>query len=184
VSDSDRDDLTETTITTKRVYEGRVLSLRVDEVQMPSGRRTTREVVEHHGAVAAVPLTADGEVLMVRQWRYAVGAATLEIPAGTLEPGETAEQCIRRELVEEIGHRAGRIEPMVEFYVSPGYSNELIRLFLATELTPESAEADEDEELRVVVVHLAEALEMCRSGELRDGKTIAALLCVADRLGR
>lgn len=183
MSESDHDDLAETTISTKRIYEGRVLSLRVDEVQMPGGRRTTREVVEHRGAVAAVPLTAENEVLMVRQWRYAVGGATLEIPAGTLEPGETAEECIRRELVEEVGHRAGRLEPLVDLYVSPGYSNELIRLFLATELTAESAEADEDEELRVVAVPLAEALEMCRLGELRDGKTIAALLCAADRLG-
>lgn len=173
----------ETTVSSKRVYEGRVLSLRVDEVQLPSGRRTTREVVEHPGAVAAVPLTSAGQVLMVRQWRYAVAGPTLEIPAGTLEPGESAEDCVLRELIEEIGHRAGSIEPLVDMYVSPGYSDELIRLFLATELTPERAQADLDEELRVVTVPLSKTLDMCRSGALRDGKTIAGLLCAALALG-
>ena len=183
MTDRDDDDLAETTVSSRHLYEGRVLSLRVDEVQMPSGRQTTREVVEHRGAVAAVPLTDGDDVLFVRQWRYAVGQATLELPAGTLEPGESPEECLRRELVEEIGQAAGSVEPLVSLFVSPGYSNEMIHLFIATDLTPQTAEADEDEELRVVKLPLARALEMCHSGELRDGKTIAGLLCAASRLG-
>lgn len=179
MSDRQYASLVETTLSSRRIYEGRVLNLRVDEVALPSGRRTTREVVEHPGAVAAVPLTSEGQVLLVRQWRYAVGGPTLEIPAGTLEPGESAEDCILRELIEEIGHRAASIEPLVDMHVSPGYSDELIRLFLATELTAESAQSDVDEELCVVAVSLAESLDMCRSGALRDGKTIAGLLCAA-----
>jgi len=183
VKDRSDDCLAERTLSTRRIYEGRVLNLRVDEVQLPSGRHSTREVVEHRGAVAAVPLTAEDRVLLVRQWRYAVGECPLEIPAGTLEPGESAEECIDRELAEEVGYRARSIEPLLDMYVSPGYSDELIRLFLATDLIPRNAQADEDEELRVVEVPLAQALEMCHSGELRDGKTIACLLCAAARLG-
>jgi len=119
----------------------------------------------------------------VRQWRHAVGQATLELPAGTLEPGEDPEECMRRELVEEVGHRAGSLERLVSLFVSPGYSNEMIHLFLATDLAPETAAADEDEDLRMVEIPLEEALEMCDAGELRDGKTIAGLLCAAARLG-
>jgi len=182
VTRRDHDDLVETTLSTRRIYEGRVLNLRVDEVRMPSGRCTTREVVEHRGAVAAVPLAGDNVVFLVRQWRYAVGQATLELPAGTLEPDESPEQCIRRELVEEIGQRAGSIEPLVSLFVSPGYSNEMIHIFLATDLTPETAQADEDEDLRVIQMPLAQALGMCEAGELRDGKTVAGLLCAAAKL--
>jgi len=182
VTEREHDDLAETTVDSQRIYEGRVLNLRVDEVRMPSGRRTTREVVEHRGAVAAVALTSDGKVFLVRQWRYAVGGATLELPAGTLEAGESPEQCIHRELIEEIGQRAGSIEPLVSLFVSPGYSNEMIHLFVATDLTPQTAQADEDEDLRVIRMPLAQALKMCEAGEVRDGKTVAGLLCAAAKL--
>ena len=182
MTDPEHQDLAETTLSTRRIYEGRVLNLRVAEVCMPSGRCTTREVVEHRGAVAAVPLASDNEVFLVRQWRYAVGQATLELPAGTLEPDESPQECIRRELVEEIGQRAGSIEPLVSLFVSPGYSNEMIHIFLATDLTPQTAQADEDEDLRVIRMPLAQALEMCEAGEVRDGKTVAGLLCAAAKL--
>ncbi len=176
------DRLRETTLSSEAIYKGRVIDLRVDEVELPDGRRSTREIVTHRGAVAAVAL--DGaEVLLVRQWRHATGEALLEIPAGTLEEGEAPEDTVRRELVEEIGHRAGRIEHLADLYVAPGYSSEVIRIYLATELRPERAEADADENIEVVRLALDDAVQRSRAGEFRDGKTTAGLLLAAARLG-
>ncbi|MGC9317220.1 MAG: NUDIX domain-containing protein [Armatimonadota bacterium] len=176
--------LMERTLDSERVFSGKVVGLRVDHVKLPGGRRSTREVVEHRGAVAAVPLTAEGEVLMVRQWRHPVGEVLLEIPAGTLEPDERPEETMRRELVEETGHGAGRIEHLADLYTAPGYSAELICIYLATELQAEAGQADPDEQIEVVRVAFDEALRRCRSGELRDSKTVAGLLLAARRLER
>src|SRR2546422_2658027 len=104
----------------RRIYEGRVISLRTDDVELPSGQRAAREIVEHRGAVAMVPLI-NGDVMLVRQFRAAVGRALLEIPAGSLEPGESVESCLQRELAEEIGIRAGRTEHLITVYPSPGF---------------------------------------------------------------
>jgi len=176
------DDLRETTLASEAIFEGKVVSLRVDEVALPGGGRSSREIVGHRGAVAAVAL--DGEdVLLVRQWRHPVGEALLEIPAGTREVGEAPEETMRRELEEEIGRRAGRIEPLADLFVAPGYSTELIHLYLATELTVSSADADADENIEVVRMPWREALRRCRAGELRDAKTAAAVLLAAARLG-
>ncbi len=177
-----RERLQETTIESETVFAGRLVSLRVDRVALPGGGTATREIVEHPGAVAAVALEGE-DVLLVRQWRHPAGEALLEVPAGTLEPGEEPEETMRRELAEEIGRRAGRIEHLSDFYVAPGYSSELIRLYLATELAPAGAEADADEHIEVVRLPLAEAVARCRSGELRDGKTVAALLLAVARVG-
>lgn len=174
--------LQETTIASETVFAGRLVRLRVDRVALPGGGAATREIVEHPGAVAAVALDGD-DVLLVRQWRHPAGEVLLEIPAGTLEPGEAPEETIRRELAEEIGRRAGRIEHLIDFYVAPGYSSELIRLYLAAELAPASGDADADENIEVVRLPLAEALALCRAGTLRDGKTVAALLLAIARLG-
>jgi len=173
--------LQETTIASRTVFTGRLLRLRVDEVTLPGGGSSTREIVEHPGAVAAVALEGE-DVLLVRQWRHPAGEVLLEIPAGTLEPGEEPEATVRRELVEEIGRRAGRVEHLMDFYVAPGYSSELIRLYLATELEAASGETDTDENIEVVRVPLAEAVARCRAGALRDGKTVTALLLAAARL--
>lgn len=175
-------DLRETTLSTRRIYQGRVVSLRVDEVELPGGRRSTREIVEHPGAVGAVALTDAGEVLLVRQWRHPVGEVVLEIPAGTRDQDETDEQCMSRELAEEVGHSPGRLESLASVYVSPGYSNESIHLFLATELTEAQAPADFDEAIHVIALPLHEALVMCRDGRIRDGKTVAGLLLAAERV--
>ncbi len=179
MSDERIDELRETTVSSTRVFDGRVIRLRVDDVELPDGRRSQREIVEHRGAVGAVPLTDDGQVLMVRQWRHAVGEAILEIPAGTREPSESAEACMRRELIEEVGHEAAEMRFLAEVYVSPGYSGESIHLFLATGLTPRTGQPDEDENIRVEPVALSEALAMCRDGRIRDGKTVVGLLLAA-----
>ncbi|HUS79666.1 MAG TPA: NUDIX hydrolase [Armatimonadota bacterium] len=184
MADDAAEELRERTIATRRVYEGRVVKLRVDQVELPGGRRSEREVIEHAGAVGAVALTDDWHVLLVRQWRYAVDQALLEIPAGTREPGESPEECMRRELVEEVGHRAGAMRFLAEVYVSPGYSAESIHLFLATDLQARTAAADYDENIEVVALPLDEALAMCRDGRIHDGKTVAGLLLAGDLLAR
>lgn len=176
------DRLRERTLASERIYEGVVVGLRVDEVELPDGRRSHREIVEHRGAVAAVAV-ADGRVLMVRQWRHPAAEVLLEIPAGTREEGERPEETLRRELVEEIGHAAGRIEHLADLHTAPGYSSELIGIYLATELEPADGDADADENLEVVRLPIADALAMCTSGELRDGKTVAGLLLAAARMG-
>ncbi len=165
------------------IYAGRVVSLRVDEVRLPSGRTATREIVEHRGAVAIVPLTADGAVLFVRQFRSAVGAELLEVPAGSIEPGETVEACLQRELAEEIGMRAERLEPLAHFFPSPGFLTEQVHVYLARDLTPYRLPAEE-EDLAVVRLPLREARALVARGEIRDAKSIIGILLAAERVIR
>jgi ADP-ribose pyrophosphatase len=161
----------------RRVYEGRVVSLRVEEVELPDGRRVQREIVEHRGAVAAVPVL-DGDVLLVRQYRPAVGRALLEIPAGTVEPGESLHACLQRELAEEIGMQAGRLRHLVTFYPSPGFLTEAVHVYLATDLVPRRLPGEE-EDLEVVRMPLASAQALVRAGEIVDSKSIIGLLWLA-----
>ncbi len=165
----------------QRIYEGRVVSLRTDEVELPSGRRAVREIVEHRGAVAVVPLI-DGDVLLVRQFRAAVGRALLEIPAGSVEPGETLEACLQRELGEEVGMRAGRVDHLVTFYPSPGFLTEAVHVYVADDLTPYRLQAEE-EDLSIVRVPLGEAAKLVAGGEIVDAKSIIGLLFLARRTG-
>ncbi len=171
----------ETQVTSRRIFEGRVVNLRVDRVRLPDGRETDREVVEHRGAAVIVPLTDRDEVLMVRQFRYAVGEALLEIPAGTLEPGEAPLACAVRELGEEVGAHAAHWEPLAALYPSPGVMTELMHLFLATGLTEGPTYTAGDENLVVERVPLREAVERVRQGEIRDAKSVAGILFVARR---
>jgi ADP-ribose pyrophosphatase len=152
-------------------------------VELPGGRRTTREVVEHNGAVAMIPVDADGNVILVSQYRHPVGETLLEIPAGRLEPGEDPGACAARELAEEIGQRPGRLEPLGAMYVAPGYSSELIHYFLARDFVPDAAIPDDDEIIESVRMPLVRAREMCRRGEMRDAKTVCGILLAAERLG-
>lgn len=167
----------------RRVYDGRVVALRVDEVALPSGRTAAREIVEHRGAVAVVPLTADGEVLLVRQYRGATGGTMVEIPAGTLEPGEDPQAALHRELAEEIGMRAASVERLLVFYPSPGFLTEVVHLYLASGLTPHRLAAEE-EDIEVVRVSLPEARAMVERGEIRDAKSIIGILLASNVMAR
>lgn len=169
----------ERVIASRRIHEGRILNLREDTVELPGGRRALREVVEHAEVVAIVPMDAAGHVLLVRQYRLPAGQVLLEVPAGGVDPGESVEEAAQRELQEETGHGAGRWRRLGGFFVSPGYCTEFIHAFLAEELVESVAEADFDEQIAVERVPLGEALRLVESGEIRDGKSIIALLLAA-----
>ncbi len=169
-------------ISSSRLYDGRILNLRVDDVQLDNGRPTKREIVEHRGAAAIVPITDSGNVILVRQYRYAVSTELLEVPAGTLEPGEDSESCARRELEEETGFRCREIRKISELFVAPGYSTEKIHVYLAKGLTKSNMRTEEDEQIKVETLSIASALERIRMGEIRDAKTICALFRSAELL--
>ena len=170
---------TEVTLSSERIYEGRVIHLRVDTVRLPDGGLTRREIIEHRGAVALVAVDENDNVLLVRQFRKAAEQDLLEIPAGTLEPGENPLDCAQRELQEETGYRADWIDPLTGFYPCPGYSTEFIHVYVATGLHPSAAEHDDDEDIEVVRTPLNKALEMFGSGEICDAKSIVGLLAYA-----
>ncbi len=172
-------DLPPTCVSSERLYTGKVLSMRRDMIRLSSGEQVyERVVVDHPGAVVVVPVTAAGEVLLVRQYRYAAGEALLECVAGTLEPGEAPASCAAREVQEEAGVKAGRLTPLAEFYSAPGFCTEKLYLFLAEDLSESRLPGDEDEEIDVVRLPLREAAAMAQRGDLRDAKTIVAL-CLA-----
>ncbi len=168
----------ERTLDSKRIYEGRIVDLRVDTVMLPSGRETTREVVAHSECVAIVAIDAEDNVILVRQFRHAVGRELLEIPAGGIQPGEQPLESAIRELEEETGYIAGSMERIGGFYSSPGYSTEFLHLFLATELEPGPSHAREDEVIEVVPIPLKQVRSLIVSGDVCDAKTIAGLLTV------
>lgn len=165
-----------------RIYDGRVVSLRVDEIELPSGRITKREIVEHRGAVAIVPMMDHGHILLVRQFRRAAGRVLLEIPAGTIEPQEDVEACLRRELAEEVGMQAERLEQLVTFLPSPGFLTEEVHVYLAAGLSPSSREREE-EDLEVVPMSLTQAQSLIGT-QIIDAKSIIGLLMVASPRGR
>lgn len=168
-------------VTSRRAYDGRWVSVRLDEVEYPSGRRVVYEVVEHPGAVAIVALAPGRRLFLVRQFRQPVGAELLEVPAGSLEPGETAEACARRELAEEVGQAAARWERLVSFYPSPGVLSEELHVFLAEDLQSAPAE-HEEEDLRVLSLPLEEAYRRIGAGEIRDAKSIIGITMARERL--
>lgn len=178
------DYLTETVLETETIYEGRLVRLYRATVRLPNGETSIREIVRHPGAVAMVPLTPQGEVILVQQFRLPSGQIMLEIPAGTLKPGEDPLPAAQRELQEEIGLRPGRLTPLGGEFTAPGYTSEFIHLFLAEDLEPAPLAVDDDEFLETVTLPLDEALQRVESGAIQDGKTITALLLVARRLGR
>jgi ADP-ribose pyrophosphatase len=163
----------------RKVYSGRVFELHVDNVTLENGATVDMDVIRHPGAAAIVPLTAQGGVLLIRQFRYAIGADIWEIPAGTLYPGESPLVCARRELEEEVGILAARWSPLGEITPLPGYSDEVIHLFVAREHTPGRQRLDADELLAVQEVPFEKALTMIATKAIRDAKTIAALLLAA-----
>ena len=166
----------EPTIESKDIYQGRIIKLRVDTVQLPSGRTTTREIVEHEDAVCVVPIDENNNVLMVRQYRKAVQLNLLEVPAGGVEAGETPNETVLRELQEEVSVTSGSLRRLSGFWVSPGWATEFMHAYLAMDLTPASLPADDDEYISVERVPLESIPGLIENGEIQDSKSIASLL--------
>lgn len=169
---------------TRRVYTGRVLNLDIDTVQFPDGSSGELEVIRHPGASAIVPVASeptgpDPVLLMLRQFRHAAGGPLWEIPAGRLDPGESPEVCARRELQEEAGVEAGRLERLTTIWTTPGFTDEAIHLFWAGDLKTVAHAREPDEFIEVVPRPLSEVLKGIRDGEIRDGKTVVAILFMA-----
>lgn len=177
-------DLTERTMESRRIYEGKVVSLRVDTVILPDGSISIREIVEHRDAIAVVPMPSPNSVILVRQFRKPANEHLLEIPAGTLMEGETPIECAQRELAEEIGYTAGKLEGLFSIYLAPGYSTERLHVFLAADLRPEKRCTEEREFVEPVEMTLDEAIAQIEAGNIKDAKTICGLLLVWYRLHR
>lgn len=158
------------------MYRGHAVSFFVDQVRLPNGKLADREYLDHPGAVAALPILRRDTVVLVRQYRYPVRQVTFEMPAGKLAPGEKILPCLRRELAEETGYIARRIRPLLSYWPTPAFSDELLHLFVADGLVPGPVSPDEDEFLEVAEVPLRRALDWVFSGRIRDSKTVIALL--------
>jgi ADP-ribose pyrophosphatase len=169
------------------LYRGRIFDLIVDEVQYPSGNLGIREIAHHPGGAVTVPLFDDGRVLLVKQFRYPLGEYLVELPAGKLAPGEDPAVCAARELTEETGWIAGSLTRLTSMYTTPGFCDEILHLFLATNLreSPEGHRREEGElSMTVLAVPLSEAVAMIDRGQIRDGKSIAGLLMAEKSVGR
>jgi ADP-ribose pyrophosphatase len=160
----------------RAIYAGRVVTLRLKYLDQPDGTRHLREIVEHRPGAAVVAVDAAEQIILVRQARPAVGADVLELPAGIVDPGETPLACASRELQEETGYTAGRVEPLVSFFTSPGFCTELIHVFVATDLRGGHAAHDDEELIEVEKLSLEAAIDRVLNGAISDAKTVAGLL--------
>lgn len=158
------------------LMKGRAFTIRRDYLKTPDGRETKFEIVEHGGSVVIVPLDGDGNLLFVKQYRHAAGMDMLELPAGTRDGDEPFEECAAREIREETGMEAGKLQRIGGFYLAPGYSTEYMVVFLATDLKHNPLEADDDEFLTLEKIPVKDALKMAEHGEMPDAKSLAALL--------
>ena len=174
------ENLKEVFVSTRRIYEGKVVNLRRDIVCLPNGKEAVREVVEHPGAVAVVPVLPDGRVMMVRQFRHPVGKVLLEIPAGKLDVGEDPDECALRELEEETGYRAGCLDRSASIYTGPGFTDEVIHIYIACDLVKTVMNPDEDEFLEVAAYEPQDVRRMIREGLICDAKTIAGFYLLQD----
>lgn len=171
-------------IASRRAYSGRIISLDVDRVRFPDGSEGELEMVRHPGASAVVPFLSDPtgddpQVLLIKQYRYAAEQFMYEIPAGRLDPGETPEQCARRELREETGCDAAKVELLTTIYTTPGFTDERIHVFMATGLTAGIANREHDEFIEIEQMTVSSALRMIQEGGISDGKTVVGLLYAA-----
>lgn len=167
----------EETIAESYIYKGKILNLRKDDVVLPDGKGAIREVVEHSGG-CCILCEKDGKILLVRQFRYPYKEEILELPAGKVNPGESPEQTAMRELEEEGGIKAGRVEKMFDVYPSPGYTDEIIRIYRALDIEETKVHLDEDEFLESLWLDKSQLKDMIKKGEIKDGKTLIALLSV------
>jgi ADP-ribose pyrophosphatase len=169
--------LEEKTISTEQIFSGKVISLQVEEVELPNGKQSKREIIKHPGAVAILALTDDNKIVMVEQYRKALERTIIEIPAGKLEQGEKPEVCALRELEEETGYECAKLDWLISFYTSPGFADELVHLYIATGLRQkqDAAATDEDEFVNVVEVTVEEALDLIKEQKIYDAKTAYAV---------
>ena len=163
-------------VSSKTIYRGHVVTLRVDTVTTVDGGQSVREVVEHAPCIAAIPVDKDGNILLVKQYRYALGKELLEIPAGGIEPGEDPEAAVRREMAEETGFSPTVVKQIGGFYSSPGFCNEFLYLFLASGLTLHRLTAEDTEGIEVVKVKPGELENLIKSGTICDSKSVAGIL--------
>lgn len=170
------------TESTQPIYQGRIFSVRQDQVRLPNGQITRLDIVEHPGAVVLVPVDDEGNLWFVRQYRHAAGEALLELPAGTTEPGEDLISCAHRELREETGMSAGEVSKIGEFYIAPGYSTEFLHIFLASGLRPDPLPGDDDEFIQIERIPIAQAFYLAENGQIRDAKTLASLVLARSQL--
>ena len=164
------------TFSRKTVFVGRVLDVGVEKHQMPDGRQSSFEIIRHPGGAAVLPVLPDGRILLIRQFRPAIGEMIYEIPAGRLEPGESARECAGRELIEEVGYSAAQLLPLGGFWSTVGFCDEYIHLFLGRDLTAAEQNLEPDEIIELCPMTLEEALEKVESGEILDSKTQLALV--------
>jgi len=166
----------EEVVSSKIIYEGKLLRVKLDEVKLPNNYITVREIVEHPNAVALIPITSDGKIVMVNQYRHSAKEVLLELPAGTMEKNELPEECAKRELLEETGYEAKELKKLFSCYLAPGYSTEFIHIFLAKNLVYKGQKLEFDEQIKLVELNLNDALKKIEKGEIKDAKTICSLL--------
>jgi ADP-ribose pyrophosphatase len=169
--------LDEKTLKTEQIFTGKVISLQVDEVELPNGRVSKREIVKHPGAVAVIPITDENKIVMVEQYRKALERTIIEIPAGKLEKGEKPEICAARELEEETGYECANMEWLISFYTSPGFADEIVHLYKATGLSKKenAATTDEDEFVNLMEITLEESIQLIKDQQIYDAKTAYAV---------
>ena len=173
----------EPTVATVTPYRGELVTVRVDTVSLPDGKEAVREIVSHPSSVCIVPVDCQGNVLLVRQYRKAVESFLLEAPAGKMEADENPDTTALRELQEEIGHTAGHLQALGSFYVAPGWCTQMMHAYLATDLVQARLDADDDEFIEVIPVPWADIPGKIANGEIRDAKSITALLLAMRVLG-
>src|SRR4030042_1154736 len=175
-------ELYEKKISSEEIFKGEIVGLYVDRVKLPNNKIVTREKVTHPGAVGIIPVSKEGKIILVKQFRYPLGRVLLEIPAGKLGKNENSRDCAKRELKEEIGAAGGKLIHLTTFYTSPGFCNEILYLYLAIDFERKENNLDEDEFLTVVELKMKDALDYIENGKIKDAKTIIGVLLSRDYL--
>ena len=165
----------ENAVVKKNIYQGKIIDLSLETVTLPNGATAELELITHPGASAVVPLKDNQTVVMIRQYRHAVGGYIYEIPAGKLHPGEDPRDCAMREVEEEIGYKVGTLEPLLSFFTTPGFTDEIIHIFIGNDLVPGTQDLGDDEVLEIIEMPLEKTIELINDGTIKDGKTIIAL---------